>query len=57
LHFEAMDRGLKQAGLVALLLALLVGAAVYVATTGDGAKADRNVPGATTGPGKASLPD
>jgi hypothetical protein len=57
LHFEAMDRGVKQLALPALLLALLVGFAVYFATASDGGKADRNVPGATTGPGKATLAD
>jgi hypothetical protein len=50
-----MDRGLKQLGLLALALVLLAGAAVYFAITTDRAKAERNVPGATTGPGKAGL--
>jgi hypothetical protein len=52
-----MDRSLKQLGLLALLLALLAGLAVYFATASDGGKADRNIPGATTGPGKATLAD
>ena len=50
-----MDRGFKQLGLLALVLALLAGVAVYVTRSSGPGKADRNVPGATTGPGKASL--
>jgi len=52
-----MDRGLKQLGLLALVLTLLAGVSVYFATTSDVAKVDRNGPGATTGPGKTSFAD
>ena len=38
-----------------MALALLAGIAVYFSATGESGKADRNVPGATTGPGKATL--
>jgi hypothetical protein len=52
-----MDRGLKQLGLLALVLAILTGTTVYFAINSDISKTDRHVPGATTGRGKASLAD
>ncbi len=55
LHFVGMNRGLKEFGLLILVLAFLAALVVYFASTSEPGQADRNVPGATTGPGQTSL--
>jgi hypothetical protein len=57
LHFVDMKHALKRLALLACTLALVAGVLIYFVAVSDNGRADRNVPGATTGPGQATLRD
>jgi hypothetical protein len=46
---------MRKAGYIAALVCVLVGAFIYVSDYNRNAPADRNIPGKTTGVGRASL--